>query len=290
MVRDMEENRLYCDLHTHSLYSDGENTPEELVELGEGLGLSALALCDHNTTKGLSRFMQAGRGKKVTTVPGVEVTCEFMGKEIHMLGLFVWEDRVEEMEIYMSQIARFKEKSNRKLEENLRKAGLPVEYDKIKAEAGEGFINRVHFARAMMEAGYVSSVPEAFEKYLREEHGIFESPQKLDALEVIDFLLSVKALPVMAHPFLSLNLEELLLFLPKASVRGLAGMETVYTKFSPEERLTAHRLAAQYGLLESGGSDYHGNNKPGIHMGTGRGNLQVPTLLYEKLREQAARL
>lgn len=290
MVREMEDNRLYCDLHTHSLYSDGEQTPEELVEMGEELGLSALVLSDHNTVKGLSRFMQAGRGKEIVTVPGVEVTCEFMSKEIHMLGLFVREDRAEETETYLSQIAKFKEKSNRKLEENLRKAGLPVDYEKIKTEAGEGFINRVHFARAMMEAGYVSSVPEAFEKYLREEHGLFESPQKLDALEVIDFLLSVKTLPVMAHPFLSLSLEELLLFLPKAKVRGLAGMETIYTKFSSEETATAHRLAEQYALLESGGSDFHGSNKPGIFMGTGRGNLQVPTRLYEKLREQAARL
>lgn len=286
----MEEVRAYCDLHTHSLYSDGENTPEELVDMGEGQGLSALVLSDHNTVKGLSRFMQAGRGKEIVTVPGVEVTCAFMGKEVHMLGLFVREDRAEEMETYLSQIALFKDKSNRKLEENLIKAGLPVNYDDIKREAGDGFVNRVHFARAMMEKGYVASVPEAFEKYLREEHGLFESPQKLDALEAIDFLLSVKTLPVMAHPFLSLSLEELLLFLPKAKVRGLAGMETEYTKFSPEETATARRLAEQYNLLKSGGSDYHGNNKPGIYMGMGRGNLRVPTMLFEKLRDQAARL
>ena len=282
------EERKYCDLHVHSLYSDGENTPEELVDMGEELGLSALALCDHNTVKGLPRFMKAAMGKGLLPVPGVEVTCEFMGKEVHMLGLFVREDRLEEMERYLSQISVFKEESNRQLAENLEKAGLPVDYGRIKAQAGEGFINRVHFAKAMMAAGYVTSVPEAFSRYLREEQGLFVPPKRLDAMEVIDFLLSVKALPVLAHPFLSLSLEELLLFLPQAKARGLGGMETRYAKYTPEQTELASALAQRFTLLESGGSDYHGNGKPDIHMGTGRGSLQVPAVFCERLREQAA--
>lgn len=282
------EERKYCDLHVHSLYSDGENTPEELVDMGEELGLSALALCDHNTVKGLPRFMKAAMGKGLLPVPGVEVTCEFMRKEVHMLGLFVREDRLEEMEEYLSQISVFKEESNRRLAENLEKAGLPVDYGQIKAQAGEGFINRVHFAKAMMAARYVVSVPEAFSRYLREEQGLFVPPKRLDAMEVMDFLLSVKALPVLAHPFLSLSLEELLLFLPQAKARGLGGMETRYSKFTPEQTELAAALAQRYTLLESGGSDYHGNGKPDIHMGTGRGKLQVPAAFCERLREQAA--
>lgn len=286
----MEEVRTYCDLHVHSLYSDGENTPEELVDMGEELGLSALALCDHNTVKGLSPFMKAAMGKGLLPVPGVEVTCEFMGREVHMLGLFVRENRLGEMETYLKQISVFKEESNCTLAENLEKAGLPVDYRQIQAQAGEGFINRVHFAKAMMAAGYVSSVPEAFSRYLREEQGLFVPAKRMDALEVIDFLLSVKALPVLAHPFLSLSLEELLLFLPQAKTRGLGGMETRYAKFNQEQTELAAALAQRYTLLESGGSDYHGNAKPDIRMGTGRGNLQVPAVFCERLREQAAKI
>lgn len=282
--------RRFCDLHVHSLYSDGENTPEELAAMGEEMGLSALALCDHNTVKGLSPFMKAGMGKGLLLVPGVEVTCEFMGKEVHMLGLFVRENRLREMEAYLKQISAFKEESNRTLAENLKKAGLPVDYAQIKAQAGEGFINRVHFAKAMVEAGYVSSVPEAFSNYLQEKHGLFVPAKRLDSLEVIDFLLSVKALPVLAHPFLSLSLEELLLFLPQAKARGLGGMETRYAKFTREQTELASALAQRFTLLESGGSDYHGSAKPDIRMGTGRGNLQVPAVFCEKLREQAAKI
>ncbi len=274
----------FCDLHIHSNCSDGVDAPEELIKIAKASGLSAVALCDHNTVAGVSRFEAAARGSGVIAVAGVEVTAEALGKEVHILGLFIKENVREKLTDCLSVINRRKEAAGIALTERLSAAGYEIDYKTVKALAGDAQPNRVHIARALMEKGYVSSVKEAFDKLLREGGDFYIPPKRLDALEVIEFLSSLNVLPVMAHPLMNLTVSELEEFLPKAKSRGLVGMETIYPLYDAEKTEKARELAERFSLLPSGGSDYHGINKPDTFMGKGKNNIFVPMCIYEGLR------
>lgn len=279
-----------CDLHCHSKYSDGSCTPAELIAMAEGLGLCALALCDHNTVAGLPDFLRAGQHSPVAAVAGVEVTCAYEGDEIHMLGLFIRPDKYDRLNQRLERIQLEKDRSNFEFYKRLQAAGYDISYRRI-AESGErGSINRVHFAKELVRCGYASDVDAAFRDVLAERLGIYIPPPRQDALEVVQFLAEADALPVMAHPFLNLQGEKLHTFLGLAKERGLVGMECVYSTFDEAQTQAAHALCAELGLLPSGGSDYHGENKPTISMGIGRGGLCVPGKYYAALAERAAAL
>jgi len=265
-----------CDLHTHSVFSDGTYTPEQIIREAEKIGLSAVALCDHNTAAGLPRFLEAAKNSKVEAVAGVEFSCEYMGKELHILGLFMSPLHFESINELVSDLAKRKEKSNADLVSNLAKAGYVLELESIKAGTPNGQINRAHIAAALMEKGYVSSVKEAFDKLLHPQFGFFTPPRRPEAYEMIEYIKDIGAAPVLAHPFLNLSVGELHEFLPEAKKKGLVGMETVYSLFGNEESECAASLALKYGLLPSGGSDFHGSIKPDIALGSGKGNISVP--------------
>ena len=149
----------------------------------------------------------------------------------------------------------------------------------------QGTVNRAVIAAKMLEKGYVSSVKEAFKGLLSEKNGYYVPPQRLDAFEVIAFLKSVDAVSVLAHPYLSLEESEIRAFIPEAKAHGLVAMETRYSTYTPETTEAATRLAKECGIMESGGSDFHGENKPDIRLGIGRGELCVPAILMDKLLE-----
>lgn len=272
------------DLHTHSTYSDGTLTPAELVDLALEAGLSALALCDHNTVDGLPAFLEAARGKALEPVPGVEFSAEYEGREVHILGLFVEPERYGEVRELLGQVLERKERSNRVLIRNLEKAGICIDYDGLQASMPGGQVNRAVIAAQMVRQGYCQSVKEAFRLWLAPERGYFIPPQRLEAIEVIRFIRSIGAVSVLAHPFLNLTQEQLPRFLAEGVRAGLHAMETCYTTYTPEETRLAGTLAEKYGLLPSGGSDFHGENKPDIQIGRGRGDLRVPPDFLEALK------
>ena len=272
------------DLHTHSTYSDGTLTPDELVELALEAGISAVALCDHNTVDGLTAFLDAAWGKGLEAVPGVEFSAEFEGREVHILGLFVEPERYSAIRELLAQVLERKERSNRVLIRNLEKAGICLDYDGLQSSMPGGQVNRAVIAAQMVRQGYCQSVKEAFRLWLAPERGYFIPPQRLDAMDVIRFIRSIGAVSVLAHPFLSLTDEQLPRFLEEAAKAGLDAMETCYSTYSPEQTRLAQTLAERYGLLSSGGSDFHGENKPDIQIGRGRGNLQVPSEYLEAMK------
>jgi len=185
------------------------------------------------------------------------------------------------------QLLARKEESNLKTLEALAKEGIRVDYWKIKAGTPGGLVNRALIAREMKELGYVASITEAFDTWLHPKFGYFKEPKRLDVYETLAFLRSIGAVPVLAHPFLNLKTPELLEgFLPGAIEAGLQGMETRYSKFSPEETARACAIADRFGLLHSGGSDFHGSNKPDIRLGVGKGDLRVPGELLRKLERK----
>ena len=272
-----------CDLHVHSCFSDGSDTPEELIRAAEAAGVSALALCDHNTVAGIERFTAAAEGSAVIGVPGIELSADYQGRELHILALFLPKDKLSAMDGLVRDVRARKEQSNIELAESLRRTGYLIDYDEIRA-AATGYINRVQIALALLEKGYVSSVDEAMETLLSKDGEHYRPPKRLQALEAIEFIRSLSALPVLAHPFLNLSEEELCEFLPDAKAAGLCAMETDYSTYSEETCLKARAIADRFGILRSGGSDYHGAAKPHISIGTGEGSLCVPHEYFEELR------
>ena len=274
-----------CDLHAHSVFSDGTLTPTQLVELAEEIGLGAVALTDHNTVLGLPEFLAAAESKAVKAVPGVEFSADYLDRELHILALYIQpEDYAAAMKI-ARRLNENKKQSNLDLIANLNKAGYAISYDKIKASMPAGEPNRALIAAELTRLGYTASNQEAFERLLSPKHGYYHPPKRIDAFELIQFIRTIGAVPVWAHPFLHLKQEdEVRTFLPKAIEAGLKGMEVRYPLFSPEQTALAQSLTEEFSLLPSGGSDFHGGNKPTISLGTGTGGLEVPLSWAEALK------
>ncbi|MBQ4269835.1 MAG: PHP domain-containing protein [Clostridia bacterium] len=278
----MEKGK-YCDLHTHSIYSDGTVTPRAILDEAERLGLSAVALTDHNTTAGLTEFLRAAQGKRVKAVSGVEFSTDYGDGELHILGLFLKPQDFEKIEDRVAILKKNKAESNAKLVENLRRGGFEIDLEQIKSQTPNGHINRAHIAAALAEKGYVKSIREAFETLLKKDGEFYVQTKRLDAFETVAFIKELGGVAVLAHPFLDLTETELIEFLKTAKPYGLDGMETRYSTFDDEMTATLERIAAEFGLLCSGGSDFHGERKPDIALGVGRGALKVPTAYFETL-------
>lgn len=277
----------FCDLHIHSNYSDGTMSPAQLISLAQEAGLAAVALCDHNTVQGLPEFLEAARNSTVEAVPGIEFSTEYRGKELHILGLFVEEAHYGAVNDLLHEAMRLKERSNIALVERLKEQGLSLDYRAIKSETPGGTVNRAVIGAYLVRHGLCESMEEAFDRWLSMECGLYVPPKRPDALETIRFIKSIGAAAVLAHPFLNLEEAELREFLARAE--GLDGMETFYPRFDDAQTKLACRIAEEFGLLKSGGSDFHGANKPDIRIGVGRGTLEVPLTLLEELKKKESR-
>ena len=272
----------YCDLHTHSDHSDGTCTPTEVIKLAKEAGLSAVALCDHNTVSGLSEFLAAPQD--IEAIPGTEFSTDYKGTELHILALYIKPDDYDAVTARAEKYLIDKEQSNIDLCAALTEAGYPLSYEKIKAATTDGFVNRAVIAAEMVRLGYIESVQQGFKTILSPKHGYYNPPVRPDAFEIIRFIKSIGAVAVLAHPFLNLKREELEVFLPLAVKAGLDAMEVLYSKYTPEETAASFAVIEKFGLLPSGGSDFHGQNKPDIAVGTGRGDLKIPYTWVQQIK------
>lgn len=275
-----------CDLHTHSAYSDGTVMPAEIIEQAEKIGLSAVALTDHNTVAGLPSFFEAANGKNVEAIGGVELSTDFEDVELHIVGLFIEERHFEAIEGLVAELKLRKEESNLLLVQALNGAGYAIDYEEIKSRTPKKHINRAHFASALLEKGYVQSIPEAFDTLLSKTGGYYTQPKRLDVFETIAFLKKIGCVSVLAHPFQELDEEGVRRFLTLAKPYGLDGMETEYAKYDAETVKKAKAIAKEFNVKESGGSDFHGERRKGTYIGIGQGNLRVPMAFVEKLRKE----
>ena len=279
-----------CDLHTHSVWSDGTFTPARLLEEAERVGLGAIALTDHNTVAGLPDFLAAAEGREVEAVPGIEFSTDYQDKELHILGLFIRPEHYAGITALLEDAQRRKVESNKDLIRNLNQAGYAVDYDKVAASTPKGQFNRAHVAAELVRLGYVASRDDAFRRLLSPEKGFYHPPKRMTAFECISYIRSIGAVSVLAHPFLQLDAGALEAFLTLAVPCGLNAMETEYVTYDAETTRLAGRIADRFGLLRSGGSDFHGGNKPDISLGTGRGNLAVPIDFIRKLQKLSNKL
>lgn len=279
-----------CDLHMHSLFSDGTYTPAELIAEAKKIGLGVIALTDHNTVAGLQDFVQEAEQQGMTAVGGVELSTEHEGNEYHLLGLFIAPEHYHRVERLAKEFHVQKEISNIETIERLNDAGYMISYADIRKKNLTGNVNRAHIATELMEKGYVESVSHAFRELPRDGGRFYVPPQRLQLIDAIVFLREINAVPVLAHPLQDADEVTIRNLLPAAVEAGLIGLETRHSSFDKATIETAEKIAADFNLLPSGGSDFHGKTKPHVHMGTGTGDLVVPMEFYHKLHEAHTRL
>ena len=267
---------VFCDLHVHSTFSDGTDTPTALVAMAEEKGLGAIALTDHNTVAGLPEFLNAAEGKSVRAIAGTELSTDYNGIELHILGLFLRQEHFVQITDLLEDYRFRKEQSNVDLVAKLNAKGFCIDYDRIKNSTPEGQVNRALIAAELTRLGYTESIQDAFKKLLSPKCGYYVPPTRPDPFATIRFIKSLGAVAILAHPFLNLNEGSLREFLTRAVPCGLDAMETLYSTYDEQTTALAERIADEFGILPSGGSDYHGKNKPHIQMGIGQGNLAIP--------------
>ena len=279
------------DLHTHSNCSDGTYSVKELMDYAHAKNLAAIALTDHDTVDGLDEASSYVKENypDMELVPGIEFSTEHNGQELHILGLFVQPSFYQEVTEYVKTADKLKEASNIELAQKLNENGYLIDYNKIKSATPNGRVNRAHFAAALCESGYVKSRSEAFATILSEEYGWYKRPESLSSLETIEFIRSIGAVPVWAHPLFHVNCKECEAFLPVAKEHGLIGIETEYSTYSEDDTAFSKRMCEKFNVLESGGSDYHGKNKPDISIGKGKGNLAISYNYFVELRKAAGK-
>lgn len=272
------------DLHVHSNASDGSLSPTQVVNLAEEARLTAIALTDHDTVSGIDEALRAAEPLGVTVIPGVELSCIYMEKEIHILGLFI-DHRNPDLLSFLSGASKKRAERNEAMLEAFRKDGFLITMDDLLCGNPHTIITRAHFARALLKRGYVSSVDQAFRKYLNPECPYYRKREIITPEEAIRAIRSAGGFPVLAHPCLyKLGWEktaELIVYLKSLGMRGL---ECFHSSNNMDESAKLRKLAVKYGLAPTGGSDFHGAAKPDIRIGCGRGGLRVPALYLDDIK------
>lgn len=283
--KKMKTDMKYIDLHVHSNKSDGSFSPRELVSYALEKGLSAFALTDHDTIDGIPEVMEAAASTGLEVIPGIELSTENEGKDIHIVGLYIDIENPD----FLSYLTHFQDSRhlrNKKLCRMLSEAlSIDLTFEKLQAAYPGAVITRSHYAQYLTDTGVVKSAHEAFERYIGDHAPYFIPREKVTPQQGIDLIRRAGGIPVLAHPILyhlsTRRLSELTCSLKEA---GLAGIEAVYTSYSPSEESQIKDLARKYDLLLSGGSDFHGTNKTNTDLATGRGNLFVPYTFLEEMK------
>lgn len=273
------------DLHVHSNASDGTFTPKELVDYAEEKELAAFALTDHDTVKGLYEAEEAAKGKSVELIPGIEISSEYKGGDIHILGLFI-DYKKPEFSAALQEFIDARNRRNDKMAEKLSENGFFVTMEEMHKLYPDAVITRAHFAKFLKAKGYVSSYEEAFKKYIGKHCPCYVPRTVIQPKDAIGLIREAGGIAVLAHPLLyHLMTEELKELTGYLKELGLQGIEVFYSMNQEGDDNLAGSLAKEMGLLMTGGSDFHGSTKPHIDLGIGRGNLYVPDSLLEPLKE-----
>ncbi len=281
----------YIDLHVHSNCSDGTLTPEELVTRGIHNDLVAFALTDHDTVDGVERAIKKAQelDYHIQVIPGVELSCQYevapgRNVEIHILGYQI-DYKDENLVSTLQQVAKERDNRNIKMCENLHNAGYPITYDELVETYGDMILTRAHFAKLLLKNGGVPSLDVAFKTCLSIDSPYFVNREYLTPEAAIELIKNAGGIPVLAHPLLyKLSVSEIRHMLGTLKASGIRGIEAMYSRNHGTDEAFVRKLADEYDLFITGGSDFHGDNKPDIEMGLGTGNLRVPVMLLENLK------
>ena len=277
------------DLHVHSSESDGTLTPEEVVFAAKEAGLSAIALTDHDTCSGVKKAQATALKTGIELVPGIELSTAYLlpngeEKEIHVVGLFIDTENAPLLE-KTAEFRSFRDKRNEKMVEALQKEGFPITMEALLAENPDCVITRANIARFLLNHGCIKSISEAFDKYIGDGCRCYVGRFKITPMEAVSLIKGAGGTAILAHPLLyhlsSVYLQKLI---DDMKASGLAGIAAIYSTYTTGEEQLVKKIARENGLLISGGSDFHGANKPAIHLGTGRGSLYIPYSILEDIK------
>ena len=272
------------DLHVHSSFSDGTDTPEALVAHARRLGLRALALTDHDNTAGVARFLAACRAGHLTGLAGVELSAAVPSGTLHLVGLGI-DPGCAALQAALEQVQEGRGGRNRRILGKLHDLGFDLDWAEVARQAGDETVGRPHFAQAMVARGWAASVQEVFDRYLAKGAPAYVDRFRMTPADAIRLIRAAGGVAILAHPLTWIqDLTQLDGAIGELFEGGLAGLEAYYPSHTAEETIALLRLAARRQLLVSGGTDYHGRAvKPDIELGSGSGALDVPDTLLEPL-------
>lgn len=273
------------DLHVHTTASDGTLSPEQAVALAAEKGLKAIAISDHDTVEGCAAAVAEGQRLGVEVVPGIELSTKFV-RAVHILGYCTDMDNPELVAL-LRWIVEDRDKRNRYMAELMAADGLPVSYEQMHRRFGS-VIGRPHFGQLLVELGLAESVNDAFDRYIEKGQKYYAPRTILEIERAVQSIVKAGGIAALAHPFqYRFDDEQLRKLIEHCMDNGLSAIECRYSGYSREQTAYLEALAEEYGLLKTGGSDFHGQNKPHIDMGSGCGQLAVPYSWLERLREAA---
>jgi len=276
------------DLHSHTVCSDGSASPTELVRLAHGAGARAIAITDHDTVAGLAEGRTTAAEFGMEFINGIEISAEYQPGTMHILGYFI-DPESRSLGDTLNQLRRAREERNPQIARRLQSLGLDVTYEEVAALAGNEVVGRPHFARVMLNKGYVESIKDAFNSYLAKGAPAYVEKARLSPKASIDLIHDAGGAAVLAHPYqMGLSWADLKGQLGELVEFGLDGIEAIYSRHSAEDRAAYSELAKERGLLVTGGSDFHGSYKPDISIVLGLGDLEIPYELLGPLKERAA--
>lgn len=270
------------DLHVHTTASDGTFSPADAVRLARDAELAAIAVTDHDTVSGYAEAARAGAALGVEVVPGIEISTKFH-HAVHILGYYI-DPESDKLAPVLDWVVQDRDVRNRQMAALMAADGLPVCYEDMQRRFGE-VIGRPHFARLLVELGYARDVADAFDRYVEKGRKYYVGRHFLSLERSIEIIREAGGVPVLAHPFQyrldDTGLRELIEY---SMAHGLRGMECRYSGYTTEQSGYLERLAEEYGLIKTGGSDFHGANKAHIRLGTGTGGLEVSYEFLEELK------
>ncbi|WP_039766932.1 PHP domain-containing protein [Caldicellulosiruptor sp. F32] len=275
------------DLHVHTTFSDGTYSPEDVVELAKEKGLFAIAITDHDTTDGVKIALKKGQEIGIKVISGVEISADFE-IEMHILGLFIDVDNTSLQE-KLKMLEVFRKERNPKIIEKLRKMGYDISMEDVEKVASGEVIGRPHIARVLVQKGYFDSTKAVFENLLGFGKPAYVKKEKLKPYEAIRAIKEAKGIAILAHPHKYLYLEEgPENVFEELKEYGLDGIEVFHSEHTEKETRELLETAKKLDLIVSGGSDFHGANKPDIEIGIGRGNLNIEVGILEELERKVA--
>lgn len=276
----------YIDLHVHSSASDGSLTPEEVVDLAKAAGLSFFALTDHDTVDGVAAAVSHAKAlENIEVIPGIELSCYYNNREIHIVGLYV-DYKNQTFLDGLLKLKQAREDRNKKMVQNFVDAGIPLTIEELKHGNPNSVITRAHFARVLVEKGICKTKQEAFDKYVGIHCPFYLAKPQVTPEHVLNLIQEAGGTAILAHPYsYKFNRSEVETLLDTLIPLGLAGMECYYSTYDDGQTQELRSIALKKNLLVSGGSDFHGVVKPDISIGTGRGNLRIPKKILTAIQE-----
>ena len=274
------------DLHVHSTASDGTVSPADLVAMAAALPLCAFALTDHDTTDGIDEARKAALSvpDAPEIIPGIELSTDFFGTDIHIVGLDLsYQDPA--FQSFLASLRQNRLEKNQTMIDRMKHDGIPISYEQMTSAFGEQVWTRAHFARYLLSLGLVSSIPEAFDRYIGDHCPYYVAGKKISSSEAVSVIRRFGGIPILAHPLqYHFNDTKLRTLIHDLKSAGLIGMEVYYSSYTLPQEQYLCLLAEEFSLLPGGGSDFHGYNKPEIHLGTGTGTLAIPPEILQQLR------